>query len=87
MMTNSSHGPLSLRISQLSPMITHLPCVIFVSSEGLIEDIETDKRVALKSLMRPAYQKFMHDKHFEPTPAQSIPTQTNNLIPVHPESL
>lgn len=37
--------------------------------EGLIEDIETDKRVALKSLMRPDYQKFAHDKHFDLTPA------------------
>jgi len=41
----------------------------YTSREGLIEDIETDKRVALKSLLRPAYQKFAQDKHFELTPA------------------
>lgn len=41
-------------------------------SEGLIEDIETDKRVALKSLMRPAYQKFAQDKYFV-TPVREAP--------------
>ena len=41
-------------------------------SEDLIEDIETDKRVALKSLMRSAYQKFAHDKHFELTPPKKF---------------
>ncbi|KAF9782325.1 riboflavin kinase-domain-containing protein [Thelephora terrestris] len=40
------------------------PELDYTSREGLIEDIETDKRVALKSLMRPAYQKFAHDEHF-----------------------
>jgi hypothetical protein len=45
-------------------MITQpAPCG-FCFLEGLIEDIETDKRVALKSLMRPAYQKFAQDEHF-----------------------
>lgn len=41
------------------------PELDYTSREDLIEDIETDKRVALKSLMRPAYQKFTHDNHFE----------------------
>jgi len=40
------------------------PELDYTSREGLIEDIETDKRVALKSLMRPAYQKFAQDEHF-----------------------
>ena len=35
--------------------------------EGLIEDIETDKRVALKSLARPAYEKFKSDALFDTT--------------------
>ena len=76
MMTNSSHDFRSLRASNSFPfsvghlwlMLTQLSPLFFVFSEGLIEDIETDKRVALKSLMRPAYQKFTHDKHFELTP-------------------
>ena len=46
-----------------------VPCVS-IFSEGLIEDIETDKRVALKSLMRPAYQKFSHDEHFDIIPTR-----------------
>ena len=33
--------------------------------EALIEDIETDKRVALNSLDRPDYQRFARDAHFE----------------------
>ena len=33
-------------------------------TEALIEDIETDKRVALNSLNRPDYQKFAQDSHF-----------------------
>ena len=35
--------------------------------EGLIEDIEMDKRVALKSLARPAYEKFKSDAIFDAT--------------------
>ncbi|KAF9652100.1 riboflavin kinase [Thelephora ganbajun] len=41
------------------------PELDYTSREDLIEDIETDKRVALKSLVRPDYQKFAHDKHFD----------------------
>lgn len=33
--------------------------------EALIADIETDKSVALNSLKRPDYQKFMADSHFQ----------------------
>lgn len=35
--------------------------------EALIEDIETDKRVALKSLARPAYERFKSDAIFDTT--------------------
>ena len=48
--------------------------MITLFSEDLIEDIETDKRVALSSLARSAYQNFEHDKYFEPTPLNNIPT-------------
>jgi len=48
------------------------PELDYSSREDLIEDIETDKRVALKSLLRPAYQKFMQDKHFDLTPVHEI---------------
>ncbi|CAL1701675.1 unnamed protein product [Somion occarium] len=34
------------------------PELNYTSREGLIEDIETDKRVALKSLARPEYEKI-----------------------------
>ncbi|QRW19495.1 riboflavin kinase [Rhizoctonia solani] len=34
------------------------PELDYISREALIEDIETDKRVALKSMDRPAYQAF-----------------------------
>ncbi|KAF9816290.1 hypothetical protein IEO21_04155 [Rhodonia placenta] len=37
----------------------------YVSREALIEDIETDKRVALKSLARPGYEKFRADPLFD----------------------
>ena len=33
-------------------------------AEALIEDIETDKRVALKSLERTGYEQFKTDPHF-----------------------
>ena len=33
-------------------------------TEGLIEDIETDKKVALNSLARPDYERYKTDKHF-----------------------
>jgi hypothetical protein len=46
-------------------MLTQLPPVFSIFSEDLIEDIETDKRVALNSLARSTYQKFVHDKYFE----------------------
>jgi len=49
-----------------------MPHVSLILSEALIEDIETDKRVALKSLTRPTYQKFSHDEHFDFTPAHEI---------------
>ncbi|KAH8106263.1 riboflavin kinase [Cristinia sonorae] len=40
------------------------PELDYVSREGLIEDIETDKRVALKSLARPGYEQYQADSHF-----------------------
>jgi len=48
------------------------PELDYTSREDLIEDIETDKRVALKSLLRPAYRKFAHDIHFDLIPAHEI---------------
>ena len=56
-------------------------------TEDLIEDIETDKSVALKSLMRPAYQKFVRDKYFELTPIHDVPTQSDRSVAIHPKSL
>ncbi|KII95878.1 hypothetical protein PLICRDRAFT_34828 [Plicaturopsis crispa FD-325 SS-3] len=41
------------------------PELDYTSREALIEDIETDKRVALKSLERPGYKKFMSDPQFD----------------------
>jgi riboflavin kinase len=32
--------------------------------EGLIEDIEIDRRVALNCLKRPEYEKYARDPHF-----------------------
>jgi len=43
------------------------PELDYTSREGLIEDIETDKRVALTSLLRPGYQKYMQDPRFDGT--------------------
>ncbi|THH17606.1 hypothetical protein EW146_g3234 [Bondarzewia mesenterica] len=40
------------------------PELDYTSREALIEDIEIDKRVALKSLARPAYEAFALDPHF-----------------------
>ncbi|PCH41370.1 riboflavin kinase [Wolfiporia cocos MD-104 SS10] len=40
------------------------PELDYTTREALIDDIETDKRVAIKSLSRPAYQKYMHDTFF-----------------------
>ncbi|TFK76148.1 riboflavin kinase [Pluteus cervinus] len=40
------------------------PELDYTSREALVEDIETDKKVALNSLNRPEYQKFMQDGHF-----------------------
>jgi riboflavin kinase len=36
-----------------------------VSTEALIDDIEFDKKVALKSLARPGYEKYMSDPFFQ----------------------
>jgi riboflavin kinase len=35
--------------------------------EALIDDIETDKRVALNSLARPSYEKYVSDPFFGPS--------------------
>ncbi|KAI0796462.1 riboflavin kinase [Abortiporus biennis] len=40
------------------------PELDYVSREALIEDIETDKRVALNSLARPEYEKYIEDPYF-----------------------
>jgi len=40
------------------------PELDYVSREALIEDIETDKRVAINCLARPEYQKFRNDPVF-----------------------
>ncbi|KAG6880080.1 hypothetical protein C0992_006892 [Termitomyces sp. T32_za158] len=40
------------------------PELDYTSREALIDDINTDKRVALNSLDRPAYQAFVHHEHF-----------------------
>ncbi|KAH7916772.1 riboflavin kinase [Hygrophoropsis aurantiaca] len=40
------------------------PELDYTSREALIDDIETDKRVALQSLNRPGYQKFATDPFF-----------------------
>ncbi|KDR83376.1 hypothetical protein GALMADRAFT_235477 [Galerina marginata CBS 339.88] len=41
------------------------PELDYVSREGLIEDIEIDKRVGLNCLQRQAYQTYAKDAHFE----------------------
>ncbi|CAD6905669.1 unnamed protein product [Tilletia controversa] len=41
------------------------PELNYVSKEALIEDIETDKRVGLASLERPAYQAYRDDPFFK----------------------
>ncbi|KAL9937176.1 hypothetical protein V8E36_003585 [Tilletia maclaganii] len=41
------------------------PELNYVSKEALIDDIETDKRVGLKSLDRPAYASFKLDPFFQ----------------------
>lgn len=45
------------------------PELDYTSREALIEDIETDKVVALNSLTRPEYQKHMQDPIFELKPS------------------
>ncbi|KAL0949549.1 hypothetical protein HGRIS_009598 [Hohenbuehelia grisea] len=40
------------------------PELDYTSREALIDDIETDKRVALNCLQRPEYQKYTTDPHF-----------------------
>lgn len=37
-------------------------------TEALIEDIETDKKVAIRSLSRPAYAKYASDSYFDTVP-------------------
>jgi len=44
------------------------PELDYTSREGLIEDIETDKRVAKASLLRPGYEKYLNDPCFVHTP-------------------
>ncbi|KAI0347491.1 riboflavin kinase [Trametopsis cervina] len=44
------------------------PELDYVSREALIEDIETDKRVALNCLARPHYEAFKQDKVFTGQP-------------------
>lgn len=41
------------------------PELDYTSREALIEDINTDKRVALNSLARPGYEKYMSHSHFK----------------------
>lgn len=43
------------------------PELDYVSRDALIDDIETDKRVALKSLARPSYEKYASDPFFRPS--------------------
>jgi riboflavin kinase len=45
----------------IMPFVMHCTDIL---TEALIEDIETDKRVAEKSLARPGYQKFIENIHF-----------------------
>jgi riboflavin kinase len=44
-----------------------LSTVVDTHVEALIDDIEVDKKVALNSLARPGYQKFVTDAHFVST--------------------
>jgi riboflavin kinase len=41
------------------------PELDYTSRDALIEDINTDKRVALNSLARPGYEKYMSHSHFK----------------------
>ncbi|KAF5363848.1 hypothetical protein D9756_000840 [Leucocoprinus leucothites] len=41
------------------------PELNYTSREALIDDIDTDKRVALRCLERPGYQKYATDDHFK----------------------
>lgn len=82
----TSRGMYRRRFSNDDQFFTRPP-FFSIFLEDLIEDIETDKRVALKSLMRPDYQKFVHDGYFEFTPIHNLSTQTNRSVPVYPESL
>ncbi|KAI0824613.1 riboflavin kinase [Trametes gibbosa] len=43
------------------------PELDYTSREGLIDDIETDKRVAINSLARPAYKGYRSDPFFDLT--------------------
>lgn len=70
-----TRSPSSFLLSSIISLTLTITPRVFYFSEDLIEDIETDKRVALKSLVRPAYQQFVHDKHFQLAPVHNIPTQ------------
>lgn len=41
------------------------PELDYTSREALIDDIETDKKVALASLARPAYARYVKDALFD----------------------
>jgi len=41
------------------------PELDYTSRDALIEDIDVDKRVAIKSLGRPEYSKYREDPHFD----------------------
>ncbi|KAG6886083.1 hypothetical protein C0993_004073 [Termitomyces sp. T159_Od127] len=51
-------------ISRGALCLVSLTLLLNVLEEALIDDINTDKRVALNSLNRPAYQAFIHHEHF-----------------------
>ncbi|KAF8138692.1 hypothetical protein EV363DRAFT_1314537 [Boletus edulis] len=40
------------------------PELDYISREALIDDIETDKRVAINSIARPGYEKYASDPFF-----------------------
>ena len=60
-----SRSHLPFLIDHPSLTLTKLFHALSIFPDDLIEDIETDKRVALRSLMRPAYHKFAQDKYFD----------------------
>lgn len=48
-----------------SLLATGLVLISTLHLEALIEDIETDKNVAFRSLERPNYTRFMEDEFFQ----------------------